>query len=120
MLTLIYLFNKAKDYVIAFPYKQEALIVVVTLLFCAGLYRHCASAPAPGPQIDFEEMQRINSRNEQERRQALEQVIEKIDDKRELRDDEIEAIERRIVLSKEKTGQNITAEELERLISQYR
>lgn len=118
MLTVMYLLDKAKGWITAFPYKAEAVAVILALLFVAGLYRNCSRKPAPS--IGMEEMQRINSQNEKERKQALDEVIKKVDDERQVRDDEIESIEKRIEASREKTGQNITAEELERLIDQYR
>lgn len=119
MLTVIYLLNKAKGYVLAFPYKREVLIGLALILFGAGLYRFCTAPEPPKPQIDFFDMQRVNSQNEQERREALEQVIEKVDDQRQLRDDQIAEIEKKIEEKKD-TGRNITAAELELLIERYK
>ena len=119
MLTVIYLLNKAKGYVLAFPYKREVLIGLALILFGAGLYRFCTAPDPVKSQIDFFDMQKVNSQNEQERREALEKVIEKVDDQRQLRDDQIAAIEQRIA-DKKDTGRNITAVELEKLIEQYR
>lgn len=119
MLTLMYLLNRAKEYVLAFPYKREVFICLALILFGAGLYRYCTAPEPAKPQIDFFDMQKVNSQNEQERREALEDVIGKVDAKRELRDDQIAEIERKIEERKE-GGRNITAAELELLIERYR
>lgn len=119
MLTLMYLLSKAKAYVLAFPYKREVLIGLALILFGAGLFRYCTS-PGAKPQVDLEQVQRINSENEKERREALEQVIAKVDAERAVRDDEIDAIEKRIETARRSNGRDVTAEELERIISQYR
>lgn len=91
------------------------LVAAALILFAAGLMRSCRKDP-PVQGIDLRTIERINSENEQERREAVREVIRKNDEIRTLDDEQIRAIERRIEDASRIERKRITGEDLERIL----
>ncbi len=92
-------------------YILGGILILVLIIF---LLRACT----PEPKINQEEIQKINSANEKERKEALQEVFKKIDTEQQVDDKKIAEADKKVEQSKKSTGKDITAEELEKLLKE--
>lgn len=96
-----------------------ALALLLLVLAVGGLLRSCRrDDPVVG--IDLKAIERINSENEQVRREAVREVIRKNEEVRSLDEAQIRAIERRIEDASRIERKILTGEDLERIIRENR
>lgn len=90
---------------------------IVLVVFIAGVFIFRACNKPVVPEIDEEKLQKINSQNEKEKREALNNYFEEIDAQREISDVERKEIIGRVE-NETKFGKNVSAADLERLVSE--
>lgn len=95
----------------------KALLIALAAIIVFVWILNFSFCSKPSPKIDEKTIQEINSKNEAERREALQKVFDEVDTERQVDDAERKQIEKRIDDAK-KYGKHVTADELERLIEE--
>lgn len=86
--------------------------VILALFILTFLFKACQ----PEYKIDQQQIQQINSANEKQRKEALQEVFQQINDTQSVNDKKIAEADKKVEESKKQTGHDVTAEELEKLL----
>lgn len=96
------------------PYKYLILggLAIIILVFIVVTAKNCGKNKI---KIDEAAIQKINSKNEAERKEALQNIFDRIDDQRNISDEKRREIIQRVEQSA-RADKNVTAEDLHNLV----
>jgi hypothetical protein len=104
-----------------YPLMTKAAFLGAFVLFfivLGFLFSKCGGSDKPS--VTLEEVEKINSVNEKEKREALSNVIKKQDETRQVDQVKIDQLSNKVEEIKQEKKRDVTAEELEQLAKEYK